>query len=101
MIVLFLKFDQNFFSTQFVTQKQDGNSSHVVLISNAWLFAAICVPLTLATLILWWACVRFQVRPAASVKEPMALQTVIASGLNKRRPRAGIRNRLTEPRNMA
>lgn len=91
----------NFFSTQFVTQKQEGNNSHVVLLSNAWLFAAICVPLTLGTLIVWWAWVRCQVPSGHSIRQPMALQAVVSSGLRMRRPRAGLHNRLTEPRNLA
>lgn len=91
----------NFFSTQFVTQKQDGNSNYVVLLSNAWLFVAICVPLTLVTIIIWWAWVRCQVRPARSIREPIALQAVVASGLKMRRLRAGLRNRRAEPQKMS
>ncbi|KAL2049176.1 hypothetical protein ABVK25_010526 [Lepraria finkii] len=53
----------NFFSTQFVSQKQnDINGTFLVVCSNAWLFAAISIPLTLGTLAIWWLWVRFQVR---------------------------------------
>lgn len=42
---------QNFFSTQFVHQDEGGGG--LVVSSNVWIFAAVSVPLTLATL-LWW-----------------------------------------------
>lgn len=62
---------QNFFSTQFVSQEQhDGSRNEVVVSSNAWLFAAICVPLTLGTLIIWWAWVKFQARQLDRQPEP-------------------------------
>ena len=32
----------------------------MTVLSNAWLFAAVTVPLTLATLIIWWLWVRLQ-----------------------------------------
>ena len=52
---------QNFFSTQFVGQEQGvGGSNKVIVSSNAWLFAAVSVPLTLVTLAVWWLWVRFQ-----------------------------------------
>ena len=52
---------QNFFSTEFVGQKQRSSGSmEVVVSSNAWLFAAISVPLTLCTVLIWWAWTRFQ-----------------------------------------
>ena len=52
---------QNFFSTEFVSQKQQSSGSmEVVVSSNAWLFAAISVPLTLCTILIWWAWTRFQ-----------------------------------------
>ena len=51
---------QNFFSTQFVSQEHYGDGVYVVLGANAWLFAAISVPLTLSTLAVWWVWVRFQ-----------------------------------------
>ncbi|MCJ1475517.1 hypothetical protein MMC13_004180 [Lambiella insularis] len=44
----------NFFSTQFVSQKQNGESSQLVVATNAWLFAAISVPLTVLTVLIWW-----------------------------------------------
>lgn len=52
---------QNFFSTQFVGQEQGaGGSNKVIVSSNAWLFAAVSVPLTLVTLAVWWLWVKFQ-----------------------------------------
>lgn len=44
----------NFYSTQFVTQKQVGDSYAVVYSHNAWLFFAISVPLTIFTLVVWY-----------------------------------------------
>lgn len=39
---------QNFFSTQFASQKQhDSGSSQLVVTSNAWVFATIALPLTI------------------------------------------------------
>ena len=56
-----LTLPQNFFSTQFVSQEQGaGGSSKVIVLSNAWLFAAVSVPLTLITLAVWWLWVKFQ-----------------------------------------
>ena len=58
---------QNFFSTQFVGQEQEpGGSNKVVVSSNAWLFAAVSVPLTIATLVIWWLWVRFQAYQGAA-----------------------------------
>ncbi|MCJ1394648.1 hypothetical protein MMC18_007528 [Xylographa bjoerkii] len=39
----------SFFSTQFVSQEQKNGSSSLILASNAWLFAAIALPLTAIT----------------------------------------------------
>ena len=59
--LLLLTLPQNFFSTQFVGQEQGaGGSNKVIVSSNAWLFAAVSVPLTLVTLAIWWLWVRFQ-----------------------------------------
>jgi len=41
----------NFFSTQFV---QTNDSGHMHVSANAWLLAAIAVPLTLFTIATWW-----------------------------------------------
>lgn len=49
---------QNFYSTVFVNQDTDSND--IVISSEAWVYAAIAVPLTLGTLFLWWAWVRLQ-----------------------------------------
>ena len=52
---------QNFFSTEFVGQEQGaGGLMKVIVSSDAWLFGAISVPLTLATLAVWWLWVKFQ-----------------------------------------
>lgn len=61
IILRSLTLPQNFFSTQFVGQEQGaGGSNKVIVSSNAWLFAAVSVPLTLVTLAVWWLWVRFQ-----------------------------------------
>lgn len=68
---------QNFFSTQFVSQLQhEGRRNEVVVSSNAWLFAAISVPLTLGTLIVWWAWVKFQARQVDQPSEPWKIPLV-------------------------
>ncbi|KAJ8067309.1 hypothetical protein OCU04_004664 [Sclerotinia nivalis] len=46
----------NFFSTEFV---QTNDSGHMTLTSNWWLLAAISLPLTAFTIILWWTWVRY------------------------------------------
>ena len=56
-----LIFLQNFFSTDFVGQVQEaGGSTKVIVLANAWLFAAISIPLTLTTIVVWWLWVRLQ-----------------------------------------
>ena len=61
IVLQLLTLPQNFFSTQFVGQEQGaGGSNKVIVSSNAWLFAAVSVPLTLITLAVWWLWVRFQ-----------------------------------------
>ncbi|KAG8534358.1 uncharacterized protein KY384_001202 [Bacidia gigantensis] len=52
----------NFFSSEFVTTNSRKDVNTVVLTSNAWLFAAISVPLTLVTLFIWWAWIKLQGR---------------------------------------
>ncbi|KAF5876967.1 uncharacterized protein Bfra_001325 [Botrytis fragariae] len=42
----------NFFSTQFV---QTSDSGHMTITENSWILAAISIPLTALTIILWWA----------------------------------------------
>ena len=74
---------QNFFSTQFVSQEQNkGGSNRTVVSSNAWLFAAISIPLTLGTLAIWWVWVQFQTwelrRPKTSA-DPSVWRTLLAS----------------------
>jgi len=41
----------NFFSTQFV---QTSASGHMTLLANSWILAAVSVPLTAVTIMLWW-----------------------------------------------
>ncbi|KAL9136704.1 MAG: hypothetical protein Q9175_002081 [Cornicularia normoerica] len=74
---------QNFFSTQFVSQEQhQGGSNRTVVSSNAWLFAAISIPLTLGTLAVWWVWVRYQTpkprRPKRDT-DPSAWKMLLAS----------------------
>ena len=65
-LLMFTNF-QSFFSTQFVSQQQaSGGGTILVIAANAWLFAAIAVPLTLGTLGTWWVWVRFQRRSHSS-----------------------------------
>ncbi|KUJ20793.1 uncharacterized protein LY89DRAFT_640613 [Mollisia scopiformis] len=57
----------NFFSTQFV-QTTDG---HMNVAPNVWLLAAIAVPLTLLTILLWWTWVHFtEVKPMFNPLQP-------------------------------
>ncbi|TGO60179.1 hypothetical protein BOTNAR_0149g00020 [Botryotinia narcissicola] len=57
----------NFFSTQFV---QTSDSGHMTVTENSWILAAISVPLTAFTIILWWAWVYLtQVKKEAIVSE--------------------------------
>jgi hypothetical protein len=59
---------KNFFSTQFVQTNSDG---HMRVANNVWLLAAISVPLTIGTLMLWWGWVYFaKERIAADPKQP-------------------------------
>ncbi len=51
---------KNFFSSQFVTTQSHDNTNTVELTSNAWVFAAVSVPLTILTIVIWWAWIRFQ-----------------------------------------
>ncbi|TVY44398.1 hypothetical protein LSUB1_G002055, partial [Lachnellula subtilissima] len=61
----------NFFSTQFV---QTNDSGHMTLTSNAWLLAAIAVPLTIFTVMLWWTWVHFFTQVTAAPPSPEPLQ---------------------------
>ncbi|KAH0558401.1 hypothetical protein GP486_004941 [Trichoglossum hirsutum] len=47
---------KNFFSTQFVHTGEGGNMR---VSTNAWLLAAIAVPLTVLTIVMWWIWVRY------------------------------------------
>jgi hypothetical protein len=59
---------KNFFSTQFVQTGPDGQ----MRVSNkVWLLAAISVPLTLFTIMLWWFWVHFtKVEPKVDPEQP-------------------------------
>lgn len=47
--------DQNFYSTQFVDQKETiSGGTKLEYAQNAWIFFAISVPLTLFTILVWW-----------------------------------------------
>ncbi|KAL2047080.1 hypothetical protein N7G274_001099 [Stereocaulon virgatum] len=80
----------NFFSTQFVTQvRQDNGSNHVVVLQNAWLFAAISVPLTLITLCVWWLWAQVQARqmhPQAESLTPLKRVTASRVTVQESRP---------------
>ncbi|KAF6234581.1 hypothetical protein HO173_007207 [Letharia columbiana] len=73
----------NFFSTQFVSQEQhEGGSNRTVVSSNAWLFAAISIPLTLGTLAVWWVWVQYQTQKSRWPKrntDQSAWKTFLAS----------------------
>jgi len=63
-----LTFQKNFFSTQFVQTSSDGKMK---VSDKVWLLAAISVPLTLFTIMLWWFCVHFtKVEPKVSPEQP-------------------------------
>lgn len=50
----------NFFSTQFIQTEDDGSMR---LSSKSWLLAAISIPLTVFTIVLWWIWVYFTKLP--------------------------------------
>ena len=63
---------KNFFSTQFV---QTNDLGHMKLSGSAWLLAAISIPLTAATILVWWAWVsrtksRIQESLPVELKDP-------------------------------
>ena len=80
---------QNFFSTQFVGQEQaDSGAKTLVVTSNAWLFAAISVPLTFGTLLVWWLWVQVQSRqllPIIKSIRSLSLQTLLTSPPHRRK----------------
>lgn len=51
---------QNFFSTQFVSQIQVGESTKLVVTENVWVFVAITLPFTICTVGIWWFWVQLQ-----------------------------------------
>lgn len=58
----------NFFSTQFV---QTTDAGHMFLTNNTWLLAAISVPLTIFTILLWWGWVYYtEVTPVINPNSP-------------------------------
>jgi hypothetical protein len=65
------KIDQgakNFFSTQFV---QTGSDGQMRVSNKVWLLAAISVPLTFLTILLWWGWVHFtKVEPRVDPAQP-------------------------------
>ncbi|KAF7870272.1 hypothetical protein EAF04_004020 [Stromatinia cepivora] len=64
----------NFFSTQFV---QTSDSGHMSITKNWWILAAISIPLTAFTIVLWWAWVYFTEIKAATTS--MTLRSSIPS----------------------
>lgn len=56
MIYLPCTIVSNFYSTQFVNQKElDNGSTRLDYAQNAWLFFAISVPLTIITFVVWYS----------------------------------------------
>lgn len=51
---------QNFFSTQFVSQKEVGGSTKLVVTENVWVFVAVTLPFTICTVGVWWLWVQLQ-----------------------------------------
>jgi len=65
----------NFFSTQFV---QTNEAGHMKLSDNAWLLAAIAVPLTVVTVALWGTWVYFsKVTPPPVNEQPNTLPAIL------------------------
>ncbi|MCJ1242727.1 hypothetical protein MMC14_010736 [Varicellaria rhodocarpa] len=78
----------NFFSTEFVSQQQqEGYPDKLVVLSNAWLFAAISIPLTVGTFIIWWIWIRIQTHPIHPSRWQSQLQNGFYSSLKARRKR--------------
>ncbi len=59
----------NFFSTQFIQTQNDGSMR---LSSKSWLLAAISIPLTVFTIMLWWTWVHFTKLPVLEIPYPLA-----------------------------
>ena len=77
---------QNFFSTQFVKQDTEGQSNKLIILSNAWLFAAISIPLTAGTLFAWWLLVRVQARQSQPSRWKEYVRMVISKACRNLRP---------------
>jgi hypothetical protein len=59
---------KNFFSTQFV---QTGSDGQMRVSNKVWLLAAISVPMTFLTILLWWGWVHFtKVEPTVNPDQP-------------------------------
>ncbi|KAG4422124.1 hypothetical protein IFR04_004751 [Cadophora malorum] len=73
----------NFFSTEFV-KISDSNNMHVS--TDVWLLAAISVPLTLITVVLWWAWVHFtKVEPTQSPENPRIVTLQLRNWIRSKR----------------
>ncbi|KAH8590924.1 hypothetical protein B0O99DRAFT_633823 [Bisporella sp. PMI_857] len=65
----------NFFSTQFVATNDDG---HMKLAENVWLLAAIAIPFTIFTLMLWAGWVHFtKIAPPPQNNRPTTLPAIL------------------------
>ncbi|KAE9377376.1 hypothetical protein N431DRAFT_194425 [Stipitochalara longipes BDJ] len=90
----------NFFSTQFVQTSSDGQ----MRVSNkVWLLAAISVPLTFFTILLWWSWVRFtKLEPAVDPEQPgiVTLQRAhsFRSIVSTKKKQKDLENGLASPR---
>jgi len=75
LLKLRANYRKNFFSTQFV---QTNDAGHMRLSNNAWLLAAIAIPLTFLTIALWGTWVYFtKVTPPSVDEEPNTLPAIL------------------------
>ncbi|KAH9211753.1 hypothetical protein DL95DRAFT_369317 [Leptodontidium sp. 2 PMI_412] len=95
----------NFFSTEFVKMSETNNMQ---VSRDVWLLAAISIPLTMLTVVLWWAWVHFtKVEPAVSPEHPgfvtlqrkHSIRSVVSS--KKRQPTLDLESGLGSPRSPA
>ncbi|KAL8900753.1 MAG: hypothetical protein Q9192_000912 [Flavoplaca navasiana] len=78
---------KSFFSTEFAQlQSQEDGSSRIVVFGEAWLLAAIAVPLTMFTLILWWTWTRLQTPQRDRTSRTLG-RVSFWEHLNKKRPK--------------
>ncbi|KAL9002194.1 MAG: hypothetical protein Q9188_004864 [Gyalolechia gomerana] len=84
--LIYLPVVVGFFSTEFVqTQAQRDGTSRIVVTREVWLLAAIAVPLTLFTLMLWWTWTRLQMSHAPGPRHSMNLVSLRTFLMKNRR----------------